>query len=482
MHNRLQDTAPTNSIPNTVADLWLPNTKQWDTHKIQLVFGINSVHDFNQVQIINHNHDDYLCWESSTSGSCTAKDAYLALLTQLPPSTTNQGSRALPQPILVILTKVWKHKYLQPRYKTFAWRLLRQALATAKRASRFSQNIDNKCAYCGRVEDDNHLFFSCDFSRAVWFAGTPSIRTDQLPQGNQGVQQEVSYLFSNNISLQEIQRIFTTLWYIWKARNDLRFNNKSWKVSSILHAVQADIHTTNSYIADHNTQQILPQIPNLQINSVNTPTNIHTMSTGAENLSNHRITNLPQITTHGFFAGTKCYIDAAITPHIQRYFARQAGLGILIEGQDHPLYRNIFIQAITDGALDPLQAETHAMVLAAKIISNLQTERVHYFTDASILATNLQKQDPVTEAADWRNRPLLAEFLLASQQSSYRVSKLPRSRNATAHTLAAQARTQAETSACRFICNNPNHNSCVVQTALQNLSWGASRLISVSCL
>ncbi|CAN6243467.1 unnamed protein product, partial [Urochloa humidicola] len=135
-----------------------------------------------------------------------------------------------------------------------------------------------------------------------------------------------------------------------------------------------------------------------------------------------------------------------------------------------------------DGALDPLQAETHAMVLAAKIINTLQTNRVHYFTDASILATNLQKQDPVTQAADWRNRALLAEFLSASQQSTYRVTKIPRRKNVTAHALAAQARTQADTPACLFVCNNPTHtSSCVVQLNLQNILWGACRLISVSC-
>lgn len=115
---------------------------------------------------------------------------------------------------------------MQPRLKTFTWRLLRQALATGQRAGRFSQHIDEKCTRCGILETDNHLFFSNDFARAVWFAGTPSIRTDLLPQGPQGVQQEVSSLITPTTSMPEIQRVITTLWFLWKARNDLRLKKK----------------------------------------------------------------------------------------------------------------------------------------------------------------------------------------------------------------------------------------------------------------
>ncbi|CAN6329724.1 unnamed protein product [Urochloa humidicola] len=241
-------------------------------------------------------------------------------------------------------------------------------------------------------------------------------------------------------------------------------------------------------MSDKNFQQVPIQASNPQISNHHNNTNIQNppsiqnslTQTGAHT-SQHNPNTL-HIPTHDLFAGTRCYIDAAITPHLQRYFARQAGLGILIEGDQHQPYRKIFIQAITDGALDPLQAETYAMVLAAKIINTLQINRVHYFTDASILATNLQKQDPVTQAADWRNRALLAEFLSASQQSTYRVTKISRRKNVTAHALAAQARTQADTPACLFVCNNPTHtSSCVVQLNLQNILWGACRLISVSC-
>ena len=220
MHDRLQDNAPRTSIPNIVSDIWIHHTKQWDTQKIELFFGPQSVQVVTKIQIINHHHDDYLCWDTSISGTCIAKEAYLMLANQNPAPINNQGIRALPQPILHILNIIWRNSLLQPRLKTFTWRLLRQALATGQRAGRFSQHIDEKCACCGNLETDNHLFFSCHFARAVWFAGTPSIKTDLLPQGPQGVQQEVSSLITPTTSMQEIQRLITTMWFLWKARND----------------------------------------------------------------------------------------------------------------------------------------------------------------------------------------------------------------------------------------------------------------------
>jgi hypothetical protein len=95
------------------------------------------------ILFIQSTQPDILKWTPAPSGKCTTAEAYsyLAHLQQhtLPP----QGARSISPQVNQILLKVWKAKSIPPFLKTFAWRLIRKALATADRAGRFSSNIDH---------------------------------------------------------------------------------------------------------------------------------------------------------------------------------------------------------------------------------------------------------------------------------------------------------------------------------------------------
>ncbi|WVZ73617.1 hypothetical protein U9M48_021903 [Paspalum notatum var. saurae] len=99
--------------------------------------------------------------------------------------TNQQGSKVLSNQALSLLHRSWKDPNLQPKLKTFLWKLLRYALATAERVSRFSQHKEDRCVACNQVEDDLHLFFNCSLPRATWFSTTPSVRTDQAATNDQ---------------------------------------------------------------------------------------------------------------------------------------------------------------------------------------------------------------------------------------------------------------------------------------------------------
>ena len=113
-----------------------------------------------------------------------------------------------------------------PRVQTFAWRLLRKALPTGLRASRFSSHISKQCCRCDLEEDDMHLFFCCAFARASWFAHPWYIRSDLLTENHLSMQSVIHVLLNMNHPYASISNIFNFLWCIWKSRNDCLFARK----------------------------------------------------------------------------------------------------------------------------------------------------------------------------------------------------------------------------------------------------------------
>jgi hypothetical protein len=87
-------------------------------------------------------------------------------------SLPTQGIRNISIEANSILQKVWKAKSIPPFLKTFAWCLIRRALATAERAGRYSTHIDQNCTLCGEIDNDVHLFFLCDLPMQVWTSST----------------------------------------------------------------------------------------------------------------------------------------------------------------------------------------------------------------------------------------------------------------------------------------------------------------------
>jgi hypothetical protein len=131
MHDLLNLEQQTYQIPNFVHDLWLPDIKQWDATKISTLFGQQDATVILQVPIITAQGQDMLCWTPTSSGTCTSKSAYKQLAVQQRGATIPTH---IPHQVLELLRKVWDDKLVQPRLKTFAWRLLLSCGASHTRA------------------------------------------------------------------------------------------------------------------------------------------------------------------------------------------------------------------------------------------------------------------------------------------------------------------------------------------------------------
>lgn len=126
---------------------------------------------------------------------------------------------------------MWKNLWkLKMPYKLvmFLWKILNDSLPVRIELTERNVKIEYNCAMCdGEEETTNHLFTQFAFARAVWFGSELTILTDAL--GQQSIKCLLTqWLTNREIMLNEIgwfnTRLVTTLWCIWKSRNDVVFN------------------------------------------------------------------------------------------------------------------------------------------------------------------------------------------------------------------------------------------------------------------
>jgi hypothetical protein len=261
-----------------------------------------------------------------------------------------------------------------PRVQTFAWRLLRQAIPTATRVAARSNHVLPYCRRCGLLEDDIHLFFTCDFARAVWFISPICLRVDGiLQQGPTTVSHFIQFLLDNYKDPNSLELIFLILWFIWKARCDYHFNAKEWKVLQVIHAAKAqltegiqEIKTQGEVTTD---QIIRKDFISLQIDKerVQAGPNIYTDAAWKNN-------------------NTSTISNSADTP-------QHAGLGVFIIFEEDGINHAIYIAAKTT-ANSVLHAEAKAMELGSSVAEALHLRRTNYLTDNFTLAEAAAKREP----------------------------------------------------------------------------------------
>jgi hypothetical protein len=139
-------------LPANISDLWLQGTKEWSHQFLSTTFEPQVVQAISALQVHQSQQEDILRWKPAQNGKCSSKSAYNHLHNLQEHTLPQQGARSISSSTLCILAKVWKGKTIPPFLKTFAWRLLRRALATADRVVRFSNHINKYCSRCGNTE------------------------------------------------------------------------------------------------------------------------------------------------------------------------------------------------------------------------------------------------------------------------------------------------------------------------------------------
>ena len=151
---------------------------------------------------------------------------------------TNSPPTNIPMRVLQILRQVWADKIIQPRVKTFAWRLLRLALVVAYICP-CCGCTQKTCSCCGGVENEIHMFFQCSYicqDSVVFFRDWNSSSCSAF------FKSWASRANYDNIAIRTItsnyRYDFSSLWCLWKSCND-RFNNIHWSPARVLHETRA---------------------------------------------------------------------------------------------------------------------------------------------------------------------------------------------------------------------------------------------------
>uniref|UniRef100_A0ACD5WFD3 Uncharacterized protein n=1 Tax=Avena sativa TaxID=4498 RepID=A0ACD5WFD3_AVESA len=298
----------------------------------------------------------------------------------------------------------------------FAWRLLRKALPTGKRASKYSKHINENCSRCGNLEDEMHMLFLCPFSKAAWFSYLWFIKIELIAEHQRSIPDLIQALLTSHHPQVNSTTLYTFPWSLWKARNNTLFCRKVCKPSQVF-------ATTNAIIAG-NTMEIKEIIK----------------GRGDEPLQIERqeLQSFTQIQDANTLAGNTIFCDEA-WENTTRTETSQAGLGIVITMRNNHHLKELHVSALSPPASSPLQAETYGLLLATKLAHLLQVHDPHFYTDCLVLALAAREPSVFAAPGHWENRHLLAEIHTSPSFHTSRITHIRRSNNVKANHLARLA-------------------------------------------
>jgi ribonuclease HI len=292
-------------------------------------------------------------------------------------------------------------------------------------------------------------FFLCNLPHHVWAHYALPPFTHLIDPHLDGIQRILPHFLFLNATEQNMTQILLILCYIWKARNDQRFQRKVWTFLQALHAAQSHLEINSQAWGNdaHNTiSSLLPTSP----------------------------------PTH--FQGYRCYVDAATTPDSNNYSPNFAGLGIFIVNTNANPPFSVFIKAFMQDSTSVLMAESTALALATSLCSNMNLEQLNLYSDSQLLVDCLNGPDP-SNPPDWRIKPF-TQIIQHSLNTSYKVCKIPRAQNMMADYLARRSLHNLLSFhlSTPVSCTNPIHcQGCPLRNALQLVSISSVMVLAASC-
>ncbi|XP_026451664.1 uncharacterized protein LOC113351990 [Papaver somniferum] len=201
---------------NQVSQLIDHYNNEWDDSALAELFSQDQIDIIHKIRI-PATGTDAIKWSLTTSGHFTTKSTYSALLKAQCNSSQQEQRQWL---------RVW-HLNVFPKFKFFIWKCLHDILPFKSYLYRFGVVSDMLCPLCGLADKTlDHLFYHCDFARAVWFDLCPQVFSALACFHS--LRYWIMHWFSSKLTsdLNDLYRIYIiVMWQIWKARCKASFEN-----------------------------------------------------------------------------------------------------------------------------------------------------------------------------------------------------------------------------------------------------------------
>ena len=218
-----------NSAAMKVSELLCPLTNKWDFQKIRNLLpqyeGL-----IKKIVTSYAPTEDSLAWLAEKSGEYTVKTGYGCERVGLFPQ-----QRELP---FDWLKNIWNLK-TSPKVKDFLWKVMKKAIPVSSNlASRGVAPFP--CARCGGIEDDLHVLLLCPFASQAWCL----LPVKESPSRSLLSISELLVIGQRCINLPPVgcdtPLWLWFLWNLWKARNKLCFENRSFSEWEVVNKSIAD--------------------------------------------------------------------------------------------------------------------------------------------------------------------------------------------------------------------------------------------------
>ncbi|KAJ4793940.1 RNA-directed DNA polymerase (reverse transcriptase)-related family protein [Rhynchospora pubera] len=382
-----------NDMHKKVAHLFDLEHNQWRMEELQKLCSNQQIDDI-ITEVVKPSSlvpvKDRLIWKHTNSGVYTVKEGYSKLVEMNTIVGNVSGN---------LWARVWGWKSVIPKVRIFMWRLLSKALPVAQnmhtRINRFPPN-------CQRCHEENeyevHCFFFCQGSRAVWFGSHLGFQTQHL---SLNIQVAVMQICAN-LDEEQLRVFCYTMWELWKERNEVVFQKKTFQPRAVLERVKGWLRPFGD------TPQIMTQ--------------------GRQMRREERY-EVDREGWHILVGGSWDTNHAAGTAHL----IYKGGLLVAIGLQSHNLQ-------------DPFLVETMALKLAIKHfieITEVQgAQNVQLFTDCANLVSAIEENE-IQNLPSWRASREMVTITADLQElgGGARVFHMNRRGVQGAHNLANHART-----------------------------------------